>query len=128
MAGEVIKGSVYLNNLAVQNSPGGVKYANTIGGSNLANQMLIANAINSSDQEINLSVDNKLLIEQGKQFKVVQATFDPNVNAGNVANTINDRIATWVNDNGMRYDDFILNVNNSGGGTHDITIVIIRYF
>jgi hypothetical protein len=64
----------------------------------------------------------------GKQFQTVQVTFDINVAAANVESTIQDAINVWIAAYGARYDDMKLNINNSGGGTHDITIVITRNY
>jgi hypothetical protein len=129
MAGEIIKGTVNIKNpIAGNGNNGANNYINTIAGSNPGNQMLVANAYNHVYNEINLDNDNKILVEQGKQFKVYQVTFDPNVLAANVDNIIIDRINQWVACNGMRYDDLIITVNNSGGATHDVMVTIVRYF
>ena len=64
----------------------------------------------------------------GRQFQTVQITFDPNIIAANVESIIQDAINVWTAAYGARYDDMKLNINNSGGGTHDITIVITRNY
>lgn len=63
-----------------------------------------------------------------KAFGTYRTSWDPNTASANVNSVIQDRIAEWVSLNGQRYDDIIININTSGGGTHDIQITIIRNF
>lgn len=125
MAGEIIKGTVNLNNIAVAGN--GEKYPNQIAGyySN-DNATLVFNGVNANNQDID-STDFKLAVEQGKAFISRQVTFDPGVPAANVDNIINDRINTWIATLGNRYDEIIITVNPSGGA-HDIMVAIFRYF
>lgn len=78
------------------------------------------------------AIDNttpKLAVEQGKKFQTRQITFDSNVLSANVEAMINDRIDQWIaSTNSARYDDFQVIINTSVGGTHDITVIIVRYF
>ena len=64
----------------------------------------------------------------GKQFETTQITFDASIGAPNVDNTIQDRINQWIAANGHRYDEIIVTVNPSGGGTHDIMVLINRNY
>lgn len=64
----------------------------------------------------------------GKEFSTVQVTFDAAVPALQVTNKINDRINEWTAGYGARYDDLVITMVTSGGGTHDITIVITRNY
>ena len=125
MAGEIIKGTVNLNNIAT--SANGIKYPNQIAGyySN-DNETKVFNGVNADNQDID-STDFKLAVEQGKAFISTQVTFDANVSAVLVDNTINDRINTWIATYGNRYDEIIITVNPSGGN-HDIMVAIFRYF
>jgi hypothetical protein len=76
----------------------------------------------------NMSNLTAIYANPGKQFQTVQVTFDINVLAVNVESTIQDAINVWTAAYGARYDDMKLSINNSGGGTHDITIVITRNY
>jgi hypothetical protein len=63
-----------------------------------------------------------------KAFGTTRVTWDPNILSANVASVINDRINEWTSLHGERYDDILININNSGGATHDIQITIIRNY
>jgi hypothetical protein len=125
MAGEIIKGTVNLNNIAT--AANGEKYPNQIAGyySN-DDATIVFNGVNANNQDID-STDFKLAVEQGKAFISRQVTFDANITAANVDNIINDRINTWIATLGNRYDEIIITVNPSGGN-HDIMVAIFRYF
>ena len=71
---------------------------------------------------------NAIYANPCKAFGHYRVTFDPSVSAVNVAATINDRIQEWQGLYGDRYDDILINMVTSGGGTHDITVTIIRNF
>jgi hypothetical protein len=64
----------------------------------------------------------------GKQFETTQVTFDQNVPAANVESIIQDAINTWIAANGPRYDDITVTINTSGGGTHDVMVLINRNY
>jgi hypothetical protein len=131
MAGEIVKGTVNLKTVSGQN----VEVVNDNDGKFYLNQIAAYNYDLDDSKVISqqnglTTIDNetpKLAVEQGKQFVSKQVTFDANISSVNVDNIINDRINQWIFAFGERYDDFILNINPSGGN-HDITIVIIRYY
>jgi len=131
MAGEIIKGSVYINNIAVDGLPNTANnpVVNTIAGVNREDNVFeVTNTTTGQTSTFGDLTFVKLAVEQGKQLHTYQVTFDPNVVSGNVANIILDRISQWIGDYGQRYDDIIINMVASGGGTHDILITIVRYF
>ena len=127
MAGEVIKGSVYLNNLAINSAVNpNTPLSNVVAGENLEdNKNYYINSVNNL-QDFN-TANNKLAVSLTKQFQLIQVRFDAGVSAGNVANIINDRINEWIGDNGKAYDDFQVIINPSGVN-HDITTIIVRYY
>lgn len=129
MAGEIIKGSVYLNNLGkVHDNPNAnMPFANTIGGENLTEGYFeLINSVNNSSNDYDVT-NNKLAVSLTKQFQTKQVTFDANVPPANVSNTILDAINVWIAGNGKAYDDIIITINPSGAN-HDIMVCIIRYF
>lgn len=130
MAGEIIKGSVYLNNLGNTGDAidGLHPFSNSIGGENLStNQFNLINSIDNNDSNVNVDI-KKLPVSLTKQFTTKQVTFDVGVPAVNVENVILDAINTWCGTYGYSYDDIIITINTSGGGTHDVMVCIIRYF
>jgi hypothetical protein len=133
MAGEIVKGTVNLKSVNNQNvevvGDGDGKYfLNQIAAYNY--DIGVSNVLAFVDKDINPYGDStpKLLVDQGKQFVTTQVTWDPNTTSATIVQKINDRIAQWISTYGARYDDFKITINNSGGGTHDIMITIIRYF
>jgi hypothetical protein len=132
MAGEIIKGTVNVNNLgyngqSLSDLPIDTKIPNTVIALNSSdNNYYNINSVNDGDENVSLH-DNKLLVDQGKAFVTKQVTFDTNVSNPNVDNVILDRINEWVAAYGNRYDDIIITVNPSGAN-HDIMVAIFRYF
>lgn len=133
MAGEIIKGTV---NLASVNG----STVNVVGDNNgqfNLNEIAAYNYDTNTSNVISLqtgstTIDSdtpKLAVEQGKKFVTRQITFDSNVLTANVEAMINDRIDQWIaSTNSARYDDFQVIVNTSAGATHDVTVIIVRYF
>lgn len=71
---------------------------------------------------------NGIYASQCKSFVRRVCTFDPNVPAANVAATITDRIDSFSNAYGARYDDIVVTINTTAGGLHDIMVLITRNF
>ena len=132
MAGEIIKGTVNLGSVNgstvnVVSDADGQKNINEVAAYDFETDTPTVLSMQSGNTTIDVNTP-KLAVEQGKQFFLRQVTWDDNVGTAAVENAVNDRINEWVSTNGYRYDDLHITVNNSGGGTHDILIVIVRYY
>ena len=135
MAGEIIKGTVQSNIIAVKGSTVGIvsdadgqKNFNEVAAYDFDTDTPTVLSKLDGSNVIN-STTPKLAVEQGKQFVTTQITFDANITAVNVEAIIRDRIDQWIaTTNSARYDDFQVIINPSGLGNHDITIVINRYY
>lgn len=117
------------------------KYVNAIAGNyyqpSAASRVMYE--VNVKDGDINPTGDidpaeKKLLVEQGKQFRVYQVKFyDCSANPGSLIKTnIEAAIGDWIAANGRRYDDIIITpfVSNDGSGNikYLMTVTIIRYY